>query len=301
MKKSSVIALAVLAAVMFAGCVDKKNLAAKVNGEKISISEVDEMISRYVMVSKKIDSTFNPPTGLLLENMRKQFLDGLIDKRVILKKAKELGISISDSEVVEKIAALRKENALNSDAAFAVYLKEMGVTEADFKTKIEDIIMLEKARDTYFSSIAVSPDEALVFYNENGARYAREIMKASHILFRLPDADIPEKGMLTITTRLSRSRPNLSADEIAKAAEAESLKIIAKAESVYKEALSGKPFDALAKKYSEDATASGGGDLGLFGRGDMVSQFDEAVFKLKEGEISSVVKTPFGLHIIKAN
>jgi foldase protein PrsA len=176
----------------------------------------------------------------------------------------------------------------------------MSVSEVEFKSNIKDIMTLEKARDKYFSEVTVSPDEALAYYNENGSKYSRENIKASHILFRLPVKDLPEKGMLTITTRLSRSRPSLKGDALVKAAEAESLKIIEKAESVLNEARSGKPFDALAKKYSEDASSSNGGDLGFFGRGDMVDAFDSVAFSLKEGEVSGIVRSPFGLHIIKA-
>jgi len=281
------------------GC-SKKGVAAKVNGEKIMISEVEDMIARYVLVNRKMDPSFEVPRGLLLENMRKQFLEGLIDKKVILEKAAELQISVSDSELVAKVVALRKENGLTGDSLFAAYLKEMSVTETEFRNNIKDIMTLEKARDKYFSDIAITPDDALAYYNENGSKYARETMKASHILFRLPATDLPEKGMLTITTRLSRSRPTLKGDALVKAAEAESLKIITKAESVLKDAKSGKPFNVLAQKYSEDASSSNGGELGVFGRGDMVEAFDSVAFSLKEGEVSDLVRTPFGLHIVKA-
>jgi parvulin-like peptidyl-prolyl isomerase len=282
------------------GCGSKKGVAAKVNGDKIMISEVEKMIERYMLVNKKIDTTFETPQGLLLENMRKQFLDGLIDKKIILRKATELKIFVSDSELIDKVEALRKENSLVSDSLFSAYLNEMSVSETEFRSNIKDIMTLEKVRDKYFSDVAVSPDEALAYYNENGSKYARESMKASHILFRLPAKDLPEKGMLTITTRLSRSRPSLKGEALVKAAEAESLKIIEKAESILKEIKSGKPFDALAKKYSEDASSSNGGDIGLFGRGDMVDAFDSAAFTLKEGDVSGIVRSIFGLHIIKA-
>ena len=62
---------------------------------------------------------------------------------------------------------------------------------------------------------------------------------------------------------------------------------------------SGTPFEELAKKNSLDSTAAKGGDLGWFGKGNMVPEFEKAVFGLKEGELSGVVKTKFGYHIIK--
>jgi parvulin-like peptidyl-prolyl isomerase len=79
--------------------------------------------------------------------------------------------------------------------------------------------------------------------------------------------------------------------------------ILVEKESVAKEILekikNGEDFSKLAMEYSKDGSRRRGGDLGYFGRGMMVKEFENAAFKLKKGEVSGIIKTQFGYHIIK--
>jgi peptidyl-prolyl cis-trans isomerase C len=88
-------------------------------------------------------------------------------------------------------------------------------------------------------------------------------------------------------------------DYISKHPELDDSKTRAKAEDVLKRARAGEDFAALAKEFSSDGSKDKGGDLGWFKRGMMVKPFEEAAFAMKPGEISDVVETPFGFHIIK--
>jgi parvulin-like peptidyl-prolyl isomerase len=72
-----------------------------------------------------------------------------------------------------------------------------------------------------------------------------------------------------------------------------------KAEQAHRRALAGEDFAALAKELSDDASAAEGGDLGFFEKGRMVPAFADAAFALQPGEISAVVETQFGYHVIK--
>lgn len=107
------------------------------------------------------------------------------------------------------------------------------------------------------------------------AQYEREQpnlrVRARHILFRLPPDATPAQrdSLLTLARR------------------------------VREQAAGGADFAALARQHSQDVTAQQGGDLGLFGRGQMVEPFEEAAFSLAPGQVSEIVETPFGLHIIK--
>ncbi|MBA3014259.1 MAG: SurA N-terminal domain-containing protein [Proteobacteria bacterium] len=121
-------------------------------------------------------------------------------------------------------------------------------------------------------SAAPSDDQIAQFYQANSDRYSiPERRRARHILIKTNTTDPAE------TKEAARKR----IDDVAAKLKA------------------GESFADLAKKYSEDGTAAQGGDLGLFGRGQMVKPFEDAVYALKEGQVSEVVETNFGLHLIK--
>ena len=110
------------------------------------------------------------------------------------------------------------------------------------------------------------------YYEDNISMYTQdEQVRARHILFKVD--------------------PDTSPEDQAKIAE--------KAASVLERAKKGEDFAELAKEFSDDTSKSEGGDLGYFSRGSMVKEFENAAFSLKKGEISDLVKTAYGYHIIK--
>ncbi|RMF96309.1 MAG: hypothetical protein D6734_03880 [Candidatus Schekmanbacteria bacterium] len=142
---------------------------------------------------------------------------------------------------------------------------------------VEDSAEVEYAlvniRD-FLNKVKISDDDVKKYYDENQEKFKvdEEQVKARHILFRI--------------------KPGQSSDEI------EIIK--KKAEKVLKEAKSGKDFVALAQMYSDEPlSTTRGGDLGFFGRGEMDPAFEKAAFALKEGEISGLVRSSYGFHIIK--
>ena len=126
--------------------------------------------------------------------------------------------------------------------------------------------------------ITISEDELKKKYEADKTSY--EQVKARHILIAFKGSPAAQEG-----------KPELT-EEQAKA----------KAEDLHKQLVAGASFDELAKKESDDVgSGARGGDLGAFGRGQMVPEFEKAAFEAKTGELTPVVPTQFGYHIIKVD
>jgi peptidyl-prolyl cis-trans isomerase D len=143
------------------------------------------------------------------------------------------------------------------------------------KRKVE-YVMLDKTR--LMSEAQVSPDDLRTYYNEHQDQYrVPEEVKVSHILIKTPapgpDGKVDEKGL----------------------AEAQK-----KAEDILKQLKAGAKFEDLAKKYSEDpGSGKQGGELGWIGRGRTVPEFEKAAFSLPVGQLSDLVKSSYGFHIMR--
>ncbi len=221
----------------------------------------------------------NPPlsTTEFESNLRRALL---IEK---LRTALTGWMSVSDADV---IAEFKQRNE-------KVKLEVVPVTAEAFKSQVtvadaELVPYFEKAKDKYRigekrkikyaqvnvdqvrGTVTVPEAEIAAFYQQNLTQYQSPAqIRASHILFKLEGKD--EKVVQAL------------ADDVLKKAKAP-----------------GADFAALAKQYSEDDTNNmNGGDLDYFGRGRMVAEFEQAAFGMKAGEISNLVKTAFGFHIIK--
>jgi peptidyl-prolyl cis-trans isomerase D len=139
------------------------------------------------------------------------------------------------------------------------------------KVKIAYIVVdPEEFRDE--DKVRFTEQQVTDYYEENLEMFReKKEVKARHILFKLSED---------------------ASEEEEKKAREKGLKVLKKARQ-------GEDFSALAQKYSEGPTGKNGGELGYFSSGQMVESFEEAAFKMKKGEISDLVRTPFGYHIVK--
>jgi len=201
----------------------------------------------------------------------RQAVEQLISAELLYQAAAKLEIKDLDKQIDAKVA--QGKVRFKDEQEFKNAIKELEMDEKDLREYTRrDLLISRFVETTFASKAAVSEAEIRDFYDKNPDKFKRdETVKASHILIGSDGA--------------------ASADDRKKARE--------KAEKLRKELAGGADFAALAKGNSTCPSSQQGGDLGFFGKGQMVPPFEKAAFALKPGEISDVVETGFGYHIIK--
>ncbi|MBE0536221.1 MAG: peptidylprolyl isomerase [Phycisphaerae bacterium] len=218
-----------------------------------------------------------PPDTLkgLRDRMRKDIIDGIVLEQLVDEKLKADKIEVSDQDVEAKINDIMTQNGITMEN-IQEELAKNGVTLEAFRGQLKRNIGIEKLLDTQMvaagESTTITDEEAKAFYDENTAQFGSpEQVRASHILIK-------------------------SDDQMDEAAKAEAKK---KAEDILAKARAGEDFAQLAAEHSEDPGSKSRGGEYTFPRGQMVKPFEDAAFGMEPGQISDLVPTQFGYHIIK--
>jgi peptidyl-prolyl cis-trans isomerase C len=251
------------------------SVAVTVNGVDIKESQIEAQLKPQLA---KVGAQLPPAFVEQYKNqLRQQVLEGMIVEQLLDKKVKDNNIVVTDEDVVGHLEKAAAQQGLSlSDIKEMMEARGQSFDEA--KQRIKKGMAYQKLMDAqWVGKINVTEDDAQKYYSENKTKFETpEQIKASHILIKLDTKD-----------------PNADPNQ-AKA------KAKAKAENLLKQIKDGADFAELAKTNSGDTySAVQGGDLGFFGRNQMVPAFERAAFALKPGQVSDVVETQFGYHIIK--
>lgn len=236
---------------------------ARVNGTSISAIELRR--AKKVMLRGETV----PPEQMA--EVDKQALSQLLSAELLYQAASKLEIKDLDKQIDVRLAEGRARFSKESD--FAKALSNMDLDEKALRDYTRrDIIISNFVESEIVPKVKVTEEDARTFYNQNPDKFLRgENVRASHILIGVD----------------------------AKATAEEKKKANEKANKLRKKLAGGADFASLAKASSTCPSSKQGGDLGYFGKGQMVPPFEKAAFQLKPGEISDVVETQFGYHIIK--
>lgn len=245
---------------------------AVVNGRAITLSELKE---REAPLIKQVSEIYiGAERDKKLADMERKVMDSLIEDLLLETEAEKSGMKVSERDIDDAVEDVKKQNSLN-DEALKDALKREGLTYEMYRTQIKR--QIEKSRvigQQVRAKVTVTDRDLTEYYDRNKRLFLiDEAVNVSHILFIVPE----------------------------KASDAEAEKIRKQALDVLETAKRGKDFPELAKKYSQDASGKQGGSLGFFKKGQLLPAFESAAFSLKKGEISGLVRTEYGFHIIKVD
>ncbi len=261
MKTLSRLVLSLIVASMLMGataCSGSSDDVATVNGTSITRADFDKV---FEMAKAQNPGAFegSEESTMILEYKR-SLLDTLMENELIRQAAEEEGADISDADVQEQIDAI--VSGFADQATFDQALADAGMTMDDLRLNVRDQLMYQYLYDKVAPAVTPTDAEIAAYYEENMEQFATPAQsQLSHILFATDDK--------------------------------------ATAEKVLAELKGGADFAELAKQYSID-TGSGanGGDLGLSSTDAYVTEFADAADALKVGEMSGLVESQFGWHII---
>ena len=243
-------------------------VAAKVNSEIITLSAIEE---RAELLRQKY---VGAPISISEQDLLKDALNMIIEERLQIQEGKKYGFVVDEYAIDAAVEDIKKKNNL-ADGQLQEMLKREGRTLESYKNHIRDQILVSKITQFEIGNrVKVSEKSIIKYYKKNQKEFWEEgKVRTRHILF------ISERG-----SSENRRRAKLR-----------------QAKKVLSEIRKGSDFSKLAIKYSEDVSASSGGDVGFVKRGKMVREFEEVVFSLKPGQISDIVETEYGYHIIKVD
>ena len=241
---------------------------AEVNGVVISQEQFDKELEIHL---ERVSRQGRQLSDDQLTTLKKDVLEGLIEREILFQESQKTGIKIQDQAVDEQLAAIKKR--FPSEAEYNNALSKMNLSEAEVKTQVARGLAIRELIDQQITSkIEITDEESKAFYDGNLQLFKQpEQVKASHILIKVDAA--------ATDTQKAEARKKIDA--------------------VQQKLKDGGDFAELAKEYSEGPSNSRGGDLGYFKRGQMVKPFDDAVFAMQPDEVSDIVETRFGYHIIK--
>jgi peptidyl-prolyl cis-trans isomerase SurA len=241
-------------------------IAAVVDNEVILLSELDAQVQFFVL-NNRLDS--NTP------GVREQVLESMITEKLILAKAIEDSVAVTDDEVQQQLDAViqqRIQQVGSESRLEELYGMPLSRIRREFRDDMRKQLLAQRTRQQKFGSLQVGRFEVEEFYRSYRDSLPRvpEEVQLAHIFVTPRVGDADKGGARELLLRLRDS------------------------------ILAGADFADLARRHSQDpGSSSQGGDLGLVRRGLFVREFESAVFALREGQLSDIVETQFGFHLIQ--
>jgi len=229
--------------------------AAVVNGAPIPLTQLQRELDR-VRRGEEGDAKVAPQE---IPKLARALLEGLIDRTIVLQRAKLAGVQVSEAEVQRATEALAEESR-KGGAAFNDQLRKAGQTQEALADEMRERLLAAKYVAEQTAKERASPAEARAWFDTHRAEFE----------------DPAQVHCLQLVVRT-----------------------LEEAKSALDQLRAGASFDKLARQMSTSPDGRNGGDLGWFAKGTMPKVFDDTCFSLGSGKISGVVSSPYGFHVFK--
>lgn len=281
---NAVVLAVVLAALLWgAGEIEAREpvdrIVAVVEEDPIFLSDIDAALAEDLYI-RSMRGEPVPQDSAELEVMRLDVLESMIDRRVVIVKARELALEVTRTDVEDALDQWLSDmiRAAGSEAAFMNELERQGILLKDFKARyrkdIEEQLLVSRFMRDQFSDIAVSDSEVRRFYETkyDSVPDLPEVVGIAHII---------------MVPKIPAERED---------------RVMAKVDGIMERIRAGEPFEAVAREVSEDMLTSDlGGAIGVVTLGDLNEEIANIAAGLEAGEVSEPIRTRHGIEIVKVD
>ncbi|MFP4531232.1 MAG: peptidylprolyl isomerase [Desulfobacterales bacterium] len=242
---------------------------AIVNGKKIPQKTLDQKLE---LIKKRAASSGQQLDAQRLASIKEDMVNNIVEKELLYQKSQELGMEVEPDTIDSQMEQFKQQ--FPDEEQYKQQLSALGYTEDLLRSEIETNMAIQKLiEEEIASDIEITDEDLKAYYENNPDQFETpDQVKARHILIKTDE----------------------EADEAEKEAARQ------KIQELEKQIEGGEKFSEVAKEESECPSSERGGDLGYFSKGQMVKPFEEAAFSLSVGDVSDIVETRFGYHLIKA-
>ena len=294
-------------------------VAATVNGQTIPMSQFKQRYSQTYRTRSMYQPGFTSERARE-EGLDQQVLDQMITSELLAQAAAAHGLVVADDELAKLIKdqIFGKDRPFDSEEYKRLVNGTYGTSEARFENQLRKDILASRMQEVLASSQHVSERDLKDSFEQKNDKADLEFVKIDPAFWKKSVVDLTDDE---VKTWLASNRPVVEAfynehmNRYRQSKKVEARHILVKVKDGASDAdkkaakdkitgaadrvKKGEDFAAVASAVSEDSSASQGGSLGQFGEGAMVKTFEEAAFKLEAGQVSDIVETKFGYHIIK--
>ncbi|MED5579162.1 MAG: peptidylprolyl isomerase [Nitrospinota bacterium] len=246
-----------------------ERIVAKINEEIVTLSELQEYVRLAKLELKRKYKGKN--LGRKIQDLEQKALDNLVEKRLLIQKAKKIRLSVSERELNVAISSVLNRAKITIEQ-LKKYLRSTGSSLVKFKSETREKLLIKKVENIFVNTIiTVTKKEIREYYNDNLAKMKKGgSRKVKQIFFPLNEEmsknDIQKtKNLAEMVLKEIKKNPN--------------------------------QFSDLARKYSKGPSAIHGGELGVVKKGEILPKLEKAIFSIDENDISGLIQTRAGFHI----